>query len=214
MDQHICYGSTKRRRSSEILSKALWRPGHKDLPPSLDYRKQPSFSLHDFSFVSMSRFKELLIREGKELKIRKKQAVKSGLGARSCFPINGYMQYLWTILQILKTLWVKVNDWVMVCCSQSCRPQRSWTKTDDNWLLLTLTPTHQKNINELITPSLKSTINFSIIFSYLEHTVLRTLACCAPFVWQSNRYLFLLHPKLWFKIQFWYWCREKPSFQD
>ena len=62
------------------------------VPHFLDYRKQPSFSLHDLPRVPMGRFKQLLIREGKGCETREKQTVKSSLGARSCFPINGYTQ--------------------------------------------------------------------------------------------------------------------------
>ena len=34
-------------------------------PPFLNYRKYASFSLHEVPYVPMSRFKQLLIREGR-----------------------------------------------------------------------------------------------------------------------------------------------------
>ena len=46
-----------------------------------DYRRQTSFSLHDLSWVSRGRFKQLLIREGRGCKTREKQSrAPLGLG--------------------------------------------------------------------------------------------------------------------------------------
>ena len=44
------------------------------VPHFFDYRKQPSFSLHDLSWVPMDRLKQLLIRERRECETRKKQS--------------------------------------------------------------------------------------------------------------------------------------------
>ena len=50
-------------------------PGHKILCPYFfDSRKQPSFNLHDLSWVPMGRFDLLLIREGRGCEIREKQS--------------------------------------------------------------------------------------------------------------------------------------------
>ena len=56
--------------SSNIEHKApLCFPHH-----FLDYREQPSFSLHDLPWVPWGRFKQLLIREGRACETREKQS--------------------------------------------------------------------------------------------------------------------------------------------
>ena len=76
------------------------------VPHFFDYRKQPSFSLHDFTWVTTSRFKQLLIRERRSCETQESLGhdfmtelqqwdqggtnVKSSLGARTCFPTSGY----------------------------------------------------------------------------------------------------------------------------
>ena len=50
------------------------------VPHPFDYRKQPSFSLHDLPWVPTGRFKQLLMREGMGCEIREKQTVKRSLG--------------------------------------------------------------------------------------------------------------------------------------
>ena len=87
-------------------------PGTKTfcVPHFFDYRKQPSFSLHDCPWVTKGRFKQLLIRKGRGWKIKEKQSW-AALGQGSVFPIKGYtQQYLWTILQILKPPQVKEDN--------------------------------------------------------------------------------------------------------
>ena len=80
------------------------------VPHFFDYRKQPSFSLHDCPWVTKGRFKQLLIRKGRGWKIKEKQSW-AALGQGSVFPIKGYtQQYLWTILQILKPPQVKEDN--------------------------------------------------------------------------------------------------------
>ena len=72
-----------------------------------DYRKQPSFSLHDLPRVPMGRVKQWLIRDTRE-----KQTIESRLGTRFCFPINGYtQQYLWWVCRCWNPLQVgEAND--------------------------------------------------------------------------------------------------------
>ena len=61
-------------------------------------------ALHDLPWIPMGRFNLMLVKEGKEWETKEIQTVKSHLGTRSCIPISGYMQqYLWAILQILKS---------------------------------------------------------------------------------------------------------------
>ena len=51
------------------------------VPYSFDYRKQPSFSLHDLPWVPMESFKQLLIRKGRGWETREKQTVKGNNSA-------------------------------------------------------------------------------------------------------------------------------------
>ena len=59
-----------------IPCRALWGSWHRAFlcPSFIDYRKQPSFSLHDLPGVPNGRFKQLLIREGRRCETREKQS--------------------------------------------------------------------------------------------------------------------------------------------
>ena len=168
MDQHICYGSTKRRRSSDIKQSPVELLGTKTFcyPHYFNYRKQPSFSLHDFPLVSISRFKELLIREGKELKIRRNKKSRAALGQGPFPPL----MYICSIFELFcrywKPLWVKLMIWWWHAAHNHVDPREAGPKDWWYWLLLTSTPAHQKNVHELITPSLKNTIK---LLYYLLH---------------------------------------------
>lgn len=48
------------------------------------------------------------------------------------------------------------------------------------WLLITWLPIYQKNVHELITPSLNITIKLLTTPSRLGHRVLKAKACCGP----------------------------------
>ena len=80
-------------------------------PYFLDYRKQPSLSLHDLPSIPVGRPKQLSIMEGRGCKTRDK--VKSSLGARSCNSISGYIQYLRAILQMLKPFFMTNLDSIL-----------------------------------------------------------------------------------------------------
>ena len=130
------------------------------VPHFFDYRKQPSFSLHGLPWVPMCRFKQLLIREGKderqgEANSQEKQWCSPG--ARSWLPIKVYTeQYLWVVLQILKPpRWeklTKINDGML--SSSLKTPDQLEAEVWWCWLPLTPPPTNQKKVHELITPSL------------------------------------------------------------
>ena len=69
--------------------------------PFLWLQEQPSFNLYDLPKVPMYRFRQLLVKGG-----RNSQEPSQGpsLVARSYFFIKGYTQlYLWAILKILKS---------------------------------------------------------------------------------------------------------------
>ena len=55
------------------------------VPHPFDYRKQPSFSLHDLPWVPIGRFKQLLVREGRGCETREKQP-RAALGQSSVAP--------------------------------------------------------------------------------------------------------------------------------
>ena len=76
---NICsqgWGVSKKRRVL-IPCRALWGSWAQGLhvPHSFDYRKQPSFSLQELLWVSVGRFNQLLIREGRGFEIMEKQAI-------------------------------------------------------------------------------------------------------------------------------------------
>ena len=74
-----------------------------------DYRKWPSFRLHDLPWVPMDKFKKLLIREGSRCDAWEKQ-LRVALGQGPVYPLVD-IHNIWPILQILKPLQVgKVND--------------------------------------------------------------------------------------------------------
>ena len=76
-------------------------PGTEVFLSSISARQDSSFD--DLPWIPMGRSKQMLIKDGEEWEPKKKQTVKSYLGARSYIPISGYMQqYLWVILRILK----------------------------------------------------------------------------------------------------------------
>ena len=138
-------------------------PRHKAfrVPHFFDYRKYPSFSFHDLSWVPRGKFKQLLIREGRghlinqedrgEI-VKRNNSAASGQGVLA--PHQSTHQYLRAALQIPKPLQVgQVN-----ISNGMLLPS---TETPDGlepdwwcWLLFTLPPANQKNVHEPIMPSL------------------------------------------------------------
>ena len=104
------------------------------VPHFFDYRKQPSFSLHDLPWVPMDRFKQLLIMEGKGCKTRETQLRASiGQGPVS-LATDIHNNILELFLQILKTFPGGRSYQMMVSYPQACT---SWT-----WRLMMLTLTY------------------------------------------------------------------------
>ena len=102
------------------------------------------------------------------------------------------MQYLWTILQILKTpLGGEVNDWWWHAAHNHEDPREAGPEDWWYWLLLTSTPAHQKNVHELITPSLKKYYQTSLLSSpHWDTWFWGHYLAVAPFFWQSNNVIF------------------------
>ena len=186
------------------------------VPHFFDYRKQPSFSLHDLPWVPIN--KQLLIRERRGCETREKQTVKSSLGARSCFPINNTHN---NIFELFCRCWhaLQVGEVKMVCCPQTCRPQTSWT-----WRLMMLTPTYLTT-----NPSEEcKTVTALILIAYPwpqaptirplpipqggGHSYWGASLLCFPFAWQSNKAILFYFTQncLWDSIR--HWCTEKLSF--
>ena len=88
------------------------------VPHFFDYRKQPSFSLHDLSWVPMDRFKQLLIRERRECETRKKQS-RAAMGQCPASPSKDAQN---TIFELFCRHWnpLQVGEF-MVCCPQACK---------------------------------------------------------------------------------------------
>ena len=88
------------------------------VPRFFDYRKQPSFSLHDLSWVPMDRLKQLLIREGRECETRKKQS-RAAMGQGPASPSKDAQN---TIFELFCRQWnpLQVGE-VTVCCPQACK---------------------------------------------------------------------------------------------
>ena len=79
----ITFGDLREQnRTYDTEQDPVGLPGTKAfcVPHPFDYRKQPSFSLHDLPWVPTGRFKQLLMREGMGCETREKQTVKRSLG--------------------------------------------------------------------------------------------------------------------------------------
>ena len=96
------------------------------VPHFFEYRKQPSFSLHDLPWVPVGRFKQLLIRQRRGCKTREKQT-RAALGQGKTDNVFKLFCRYWKPLQVGELL----------RCPQACRPQTIWT-----WRLIMQTPTY------------------------------------------------------------------------
>ena len=115
-----------------------------------DHMKQPSFSLHDLPWLPVGRFKHLLIKGGDTRQGRNNQEQPWG---EDLFP----HQQIHTTMSLscfadteTPCRWEKLK-W---CAHKHVDPRPFGTEGWWCWLLLTSPPTHQKNVHELITPSL------------------------------------------------------------
>ena len=125
------------------------------VPHFFDSLKQPSFSLHDFTWVTTSRFKQLIIRErrscetqgslGHDLMTEQQQqwdqeATKNQEQpwGKDLFPQQWIRIIFFSYFANTKTpsRWEKLTL-MMIYCLQACRSQTSWTGK-----LMMLTPTH------------------------------------------------------------------------
>ena len=107
------------------------------------------------------------------------------------------------------TRWEKLT----VCCPQALRPQ---TQLEPEgwwcWLPLTSPPTNQKNVRELITPSLNHYYKTPPTCSRSGHTVLKALAHCGPLcLAKQQSYSFLLHQKFCLQDLIQCWVQRPDS---
>ena len=107
------------------------------VPHFFDYRKQPSFSLHDLPWSPMGRFKQLLNKEGRGDMRPGRNSQEQPWGKILVSPSkdthNGIFELFgryWNPLHVAEVL-------TMVCYPQTCRPWARWT-----WRLMLLTPTY------------------------------------------------------------------------
>ena len=134
-------------------------PGHRDFVSPISLITGNSLHSASRTWVPMCRFKQLLIREGKderqgEANSQEKQWYSPG--ARSWLPIKVHTkQYPRAVLQILKSpRWgklMKINDGVLSASMKTpdqLEPEGWWC-----WLPLSPLPTNQ-NIDKMFTPSL------------------------------------------------------------
>lgn len=156
-------------------------------PHCFDNRKLPSFSLQDLPWDIKSRFKQLLIMEGRGWKIREKQS-RAALGQDPSFPIKGYTQwYLWTVRQILKPppCGRSVNNGMLPTNMQTLGQVELKVDVADSYL-----PHHQP-IRRMSTswscPLWTIIIKLLTIFPKLGHLAFRVLAHCVSFTGQSNK---------------------------
>ena len=86
------------------------------VPHFFDYRKQPSFSLHDLPWVPIGRFKQLLIREGRGRETREKQS-RAALGQGPVSPLTIHTTISLSCFADVETpsRWEKLR---MVCCPE------------------------------------------------------------------------------------------------
>ena len=146
------------------------------VPHFFDYRKQPSFSLHDLPWVPMDRFKQLLTREGKRHKTRETQ-LRATMGQG---PVSLATDIHNNILELFCKFW-KFSRWEKL--SNDGMLSTSMYQLDlkvddaDSYLL------HHQAIRRTSTNWLCSLrtiiIKFLTIFSKLGHTVLRALTHCS-----------------------------------
>ena len=117
------------------------------VPHFFDYRKQPSFSLHDLPWVPMDRFKQLLTREGKRHKTRETQ-LRATMGQG---PVSLATDIHNNILELFCKFWKlfqvgEVIKWWYAIHKHVPVGSEGWWC----WFLLTSPPSHQKNVHKLI----------------------------------------------------------------
>ena len=112
------------------------------VPHFLDYRKQPSFSLHDLPWFPRGIFKQLLVREGRGCKTWKKQTVKRNSSAElEQGPDSPSMDTHNNIFELFCRYWnpsrwekLTVNDGMLP--TKACRLQNSWDLKADSFRML------------------------------------------------------------------------------
>ena len=94
----------------------------------------------------------------------------------------------------------------MTCCRQTLDPRPFGPEGCWCWLPITSPPAHQKNVHQLITPSLNP---------YYKMPPGQYTKCWGhkptvyPFVWSSNKlFFFILHSELCLWDLILYWCAE------
>ena len=107
-------------------------------PHFFDYSKQPSLSLHDLPRVPVSRFKQLLIWDGRGwMQDQGKTNSQEQPWGIVLFPhqrIHTAISLSYFADTETPSRWEKLKK---VFCPQACRPQTSWTRG-----LMMLTPTY------------------------------------------------------------------------
>ena len=125
------------------------------VPHFFDYRKQHSFILHDLSWVPMGRFKQLLVREGRRCETREKQS-RAALGQSPVAPLTDTHN---NTFELFCRYWNRLQvEEVTINYSRPIHVDARPVGPDGWWcgLLLTSPPIHQKNVHELIMPSLNN----------------------------------------------------------
>ena len=125
-------------------------------PHFLYYRKQLSVRLHDLPWIPKGRFKQLLIREGSGCETREKQS-REVLGQGPVSLSTDKHRNIFELFTGTETPSRWENLWLtMVCCPKLVDPRPVGPEGSRCWLRLTSPPTHQKNVHELIMPSLNN----------------------------------------------------------
>ena len=176
------------------------------VPHFFDYKKLPSFSLHDPEFQQADSSSCSLGKGGDARKGRNKQSRETIMQPWGKVLVPH--QWIHTTISLscfadteTPSRWEKLT---MVWCPQACRPQSSWNlKVDDADSYL---PHHQP-IRRMSTswsrPSWTITIKLPTILSKWGHSFSRQEPTVSPFAWQSNKaILFYFTQNSVSKIQF------------
>ena len=137
-------------------------------------------SLHSTS-MTFPEFKQLLIEEGSKWETKKKDSsVALGQGTISPSKDKTEVSLIYFADTESSSKWEKlINDWQWYAAYKHVDPRPAGLEGCLCWLLLSSSPTHYRNVHELIMPSF--TIKLATIFLKLRHIGLRALAHCVPF---------------------------------